>query len=112
MTQIDWEARWDACEVALREAAEFQDELGAAPRARELILDFVDQNDFTDALLFGAGPIQAGDDRPRAQELARLLIPQVEYLIEVELDERSDPSPLAEYASTLERLRSAAEATA
>lgn len=106
MNDAEWAERWEKCERALREAAELQVALGAEQRARDAVIDFIDENDFTDALLFGAALVQLGDDRPVARELAALLIPHAEFLVEAERDEPTDPSPMREYDETLERLRS------
>ncbi len=105
MTENEWEPRWEACERALLVAADSQLALGGEDLDRELVTDFVEQGDFTSALLFGTELIREGDERPEARALAELLIPQVEFLLEAETERPTDPSPAEAYLSTLERLR-------
>lgn len=105
MSEVDWAARWKQCRQALLDAVDLQEPLGGEPYDRELVADFVEENDFANALLFGAALIRPSDDRPEARELAVLLLPQVEFLIDYERYKPTDPSPLPDYAETLERLK-------
>lgn len=110
MTESIPDSRWEEFYDSFSKAAELVVGFGPDPTLSGLLVDFIGDGDYTDALLFGVADVKRSDDRPRARQLAELLIPQAELLIQTYGGDR--PIELDEFAETLGRLRTVVAAQA
>ena len=103
MTESISESRWEEFYDSFEKAAELVVGFGPDPTLSGLITDFIGDGDDTDALLFGVADVLRSDDRPRARELAELLIPQAQLMIHTY--DGDDAVELGAFVETLDRLK-------
>lgn len=107
---------WDWFDGAFRASAELAAELDPDPKtARQTVLFLIDDGNYPLALVFAAAAVRHSDGRPAALQLAELLVPRIELMLDrphepefestMEVDEA-----VAAYEEIIRRLRSVIDA--